>query len=346
MDVVIYKCPNCDAGLVFDPTSQKFHCEYCTEYFTKRELETRSPVPNASAQAREEEAHAAAIYSCPACGAEIVTDETTAATFCYYCHNPVVVSSRLAGGLKPDKVLPFAIDRERAVKELLGWVKKKWFVPKDFFSPSQIEKVTGVYFPYWMVDAQVSATLDARATKVKTWRTGNTQYTETEYYDVRRAGDMDFKEIAKNALNKENSKLINGVHPYDFSQAEDFSTAYLTGFQAEKRNVERADCENEVRCELGDYSKALLLGSVNGYSGATANGFNIGKSDTKWSYTLLPAWVLTYKAGGGKTYYYAMNGQSGKASGVLPVSFKKLLSFFAGVSAALFLILLAGSYLL
>lgn len=349
MDVVVYKCPNCDAGLAFDPKSQKFRCEYCGSYFSQQELEK----PDASGAAkevtpkesREDDTHTV-VYSCPTCGAEIATDETTAATFCYYCHNPVVLSSRLDGKLKPDKVIPFTIDREQAVNALLGWVGKKWFVPKDFFSKSQIEKTVGVYFPFWMINGQMQAMLTAKATKIKTWVLGNTRYTETSYYDIKRGGDAAFKEIAKNALKKENSRLINGVHPYDCSAAKDFSSTYLTGFQAEKRNIEKSDYEAEVRREIGDYTKSLLSDSISGYDGVSPGSFDVGKTDLQYSYTLLPTWVLTYKGDDGKIYYYTMNGQTGKTSGVLPVSLKKLILFFAGVSSALFLILLTGSYLL
>lgn len=350
MDVLVYKCPNCDAGLAFDPKSQEFHCEYCASYFSRQQVEKPAAASGVTDGARvsgeKPEIVEAVIYSCPACGAEIATDETTAATFCYYCHNPVVLSSRLDGGFRPDKVIPFTIDREQAVKELLGWTKKKWFIPKAFFSESQIEKVTGVYFPYWMIDSRMRASLTARATRVRTWRVGNTEFTETEYYNIKREGDMSFKEIPKNALRKETGKLLNGVHPYDCSLAKDFSPAYLTGFQAEKRNVERAEYEQEVRGELEDYAKSLLKGSVNGYTGVMTDSFGAGKPDWQWSYTLMPAWVLTYKADNGKTYYYTMNGQSGKTSGVLPVAMKKLILSFAGASLALFLILLTGSYLL
>ena len=39
MAAITYKCPNCDGGLVFDPASQKYHCEYCLSDFTQEELE-------------------------------------------------------------------------------------------------------------------------------------------------------------------------------------------------------------------------------------------------------------------------------------------------------------------
>ena len=88
MAAITYKCPNCDGGLIFDPSSQKYHCEFCLSDFTQEELDVPEP-----------EDSQAVLYTCPSCGAQIVTDETTAATFCYYCHNPVVLSGKLTGRL-------------------------------------------------------------------------------------------------------------------------------------------------------------------------------------------------------------------------------------------------------
>ena len=33
-----FHCPNCSADLKFDPTSQKFTCEYCRSAFTEAEV--------------------------------------------------------------------------------------------------------------------------------------------------------------------------------------------------------------------------------------------------------------------------------------------------------------------
>ena len=38
MALMSYKCPNCGGGLVFDPDSQKFQCEYCLSEFTEEEM--------------------------------------------------------------------------------------------------------------------------------------------------------------------------------------------------------------------------------------------------------------------------------------------------------------------
>ena len=164
MATVSIKCPNCGGGLQFDPAAQNYECEYCLSRFTQEELEKiapgesaeQGPEKNGDQDSREN----AVVYTCPSCGAEIVTDETTAASFCFYCHNPVILQGRLQGEYHPDYVLPFAIDREKATEIFLGWLKKKRFVPADFYAPEQIEKMTGVYFPYWLYSCRVDGKLD------------------------------------------------------------------------------------------------------------------------------------------------------------------------------------------
>ena len=39
MAAITYKCPNCGGGLIFDPETQKYGCEYCRSQFSQEELE-------------------------------------------------------------------------------------------------------------------------------------------------------------------------------------------------------------------------------------------------------------------------------------------------------------------
>jgi DNA-directed RNA polymerase subunit RPC12/RpoP len=144
MSAITYKCPNCGGELVFDPASQKYRCEYCASEFEQQQLERMKPAEGEErteehadreedAQQKQSESSRAVFYSCPSCGAQIVTDETTAATFCYYCHNPVVLEGRLSGEYLPDQIIPFAIDRKMAVGQFQKYIRKKKFVPKAFF---------------------------------------------------------------------------------------------------------------------------------------------------------------------------------------------------------------------
>ena len=112
-----YQCPACTGPLRFDEQSGKLHCDYCESSFTVEEVEALFAQKNAqaeqqSAQEREpsewgEDASQMRAYNCPSCGAEIVSDANTAATFCPYCDSPSIMPSRLSGSLRPDAVLPF-----------------------------------------------------------------------------------------------------------------------------------------------------------------------------------------------------------------------------------------------
>lgn len=149
MGVITYKCPNCGGGLTFNAEKQKYKCEYCLSEFSqeeldeieKRELEKarkqaevqRDPEPEGAGSEAGTEEHVSGskktvtpiMYTCPSCGAQIVTDETTAASFCYYCHNPIVLEEKLRGEFKPDYVVPFQIDKKKAQEIFTQWVGRK-----------------------------------------------------------------------------------------------------------------------------------------------------------------------------------------------------------------------------
>ena len=335
MSVYTYKCPNCGGGLEFDPKTQSFICEFCGSHFTKQEMETNKPEEVTESTKKEE----TLLYSCPSCGAEIIADETTAATECFFCHSSVVLSDRLEGKFSPDEVIPFTIQKEKAIEELMGWMKKKKFVPKDFYSERQLEKITGVYFPIWYADCDVEGEMNARGTKIRIWQDSKFRYTETKFFRVTREGRVEVQKIPKEALTKKESKLYKSVLPFDESQAVPFTSAYLSGFQAEKRNVEKETLEAAVIEEAKNYAKQLFDESISGYATVTDSTHQTKILKTDWKYTLLPVWVMTYR-GKKETYYYVMNGQSGKINGKLPLNRKKLGFTSAGLSTIVFIIMM------
>ena len=338
MATVSYKCPNCGGGLVFDPGSGQYQCEYCLSEFSQQRLEEMTP--------KTEEAKSAMLYHCPSCGAEIVTDETTAATFCFYCHNPVVLSGRLEGQYHPDYVLPFAVDREKAVEIFTDWVKKKRYVPKAFFSEEQIEKMTGVYFPYWLYSCKVDGKLDAEGVKLRTWVAGNLRYTETQKYEIRRDGHMNINQVPRNALKKADRLLVEGVLPFNMKELRPFSMGYLSGFMAEKRDMEQQEFAPEITREVESFAVSGLQNSVSGYQSMTVQNKSADIRDEKWQYALMPVWTLTYKDHKGNICYFACNGQTGKICGKLPVDMGRLMILFAEVFLPVLAVLLVVGYLL
>lgn len=358
MAVVSYKCPHCGGELIFSPTTQKYKCEYCLSDFSQEELEALKPEEGSEEKAvnfeedtqeentTEKETQEAVIYHCPSCGAEIVTDETTAATFCYYCHNPVVLSGRVSGEFLPDKIIPFAIDKKQATEKFLDYVHSKKFVPKAFFNKQQIEKISGVYFPYWMVDMDMEGSMQAEGRNVRVWRSGDTEYTETKVYRVEREGDVHLEDITKNALKKSNAKLAEGVLPYDVSKVQKFHMGFLSGFLAEKRDIERTELNKRVQQEANEYGEKILRGTVKGYSSISVKSCHLNQTQENWDYTMLPVWTVTYKGKNGKMYYYSMNGQDGKVYGELPIDYKKVWILGGIVFGIVLILALIGGYLL
>ena len=334
MAATTYKCPNCGAYLSFDPETQGWKCDFCESAFTEESiLEKEIPADRSSGQTSE--AHQV-IYRCQSCGSEIMTDETTVATHCYYCHSPVVLQGKLTSDMRPDSVLPFQVDKEKAVASFMNWVKGKRYVPKSFFNQAQVESMTGVYYPHFVTDCEVKGALEGEGRNVSVINSPNYITTKTDHYRVRREADITFHSIMRPALSKTNRKLSDGIHPFPLEKAKPFSDAYLTGFLAERRDMDAESIQPEIAQEVAGYVQPLLSDTVHYESQSLSPASRVKKQKTR--YVLLPTWVLTYpnKQNKDDPYYYAMNGCTGEVCGKLPIDRKKLYLTALGVGAAVF----------
>ncbi len=340
MDAVQYKCPACGAGLKFDAKTQDFKCEYCDSVFKEEDFFNEDEtLENASPETAEESEgfENALLYMCPSCGAQIVTDETTAATTCYYCSNPVVLSGRLSGELKPDFIIPFKIDKKNAIEKFKAFCSKKKFLPKNFISESRLEEIKGVYFPYWYVDTDSNGSINATSRQVKSWIVGDIKYTETTVMGHFRQGNMKFVDMPEAALKSKDRDLMKYVCPFNSEDFVPFSMSYLSGYFAEKRDVESTEIYQQVSERIKGLSVEKLRSSIVS-TGVTVKDSQINVGNLAWRYNLLPVWVMNYKHGE-KNYIYALNGQTGSVYGELPVCKKKLGGLFAAVSASIAVLL-------
>lgn len=342
----------------FQP-GEGFKCEYCLSVFTKEQLEAVSQQedaapeqstaqaagqPSASADGKPGEA---VIYSCPSCGAQVMTDATTAATTCHYCHNPVVLSGKLSGEYEPDMVIPFVLTREQAAEQFRKHCQGRTFLPKDFYSEDQIQNLYGVYYPYWVVDAEVYGSYTAVGEVEKITRSGDDRHIHVTSYNVERTGDVSLREMTGAAISNAESGLLDYILPFELAKGQGFSMSYLSGFRAEMRNKEKKDLQPEMEQTKRELTRQLLRRDLGGYSSLHSEKVALDTRSEKWRYALLPVWVITYKYGE-KIFMYGVNGQTGKAFGELPVDKTKLTlaSIAAGIVAAIaafFIIMMGGS---
>ena len=342
-----FKCPCCGGYLEFDPARQKFKCLYCGQLLSEEELREQSEEREAAAeeaaagQSASGSSQHLRSYHCQMCGAEIVTDDTTAATRCYFCHSPVVLHDRLDDDFRPDGVIPFKLDKETAEKQFLEYISKKKFVDRAFFNGAQLEMFSGVYYPWWYTDIDGEGEFEGEGTRTSMTSTPTHIITTTRVFRVNRKGSLSFRNIARKALTKADGKLSDGIHPYDVSGIVPYASGFLSGFLAEKRDIPAETVKAEAINEVSNYAKGLMARnhSFNSLSGET----RFAAKSVKSRYILMPAWILTYKGGkDGVPYYYMMNGQTGKVCGKLPIDKKRLLATALGVGLAVFLVLCGG----
>ena len=357
-----YQCPSCTGPLHYGDKSGMLECDYCGSRYTVQEIEAlyrekdeAAAAASAAAQAQQQAAPEAdtpenwakdagiRVYNCPSCGAELICDETTAATSCPYCNNPSIVPGQLSDMLKPDYVIPFKLNKDDAIKALKNYYRGKKLLPKAFSDKNHIEEIKGVYVPFWLFDGAVDADMSFQGTRVHSVTTGNEVITTTEYYRIHRAGVVDFDKLPADASSKMPDAHMDAIEPYDYSELKPFSNAYLPGYMADKYDVEPQDCYARADERVSNTAVELLSETVSGYSSCTPENRRIDIRRGRTSYALLPVWLLATKYNG-KNYLFAMNGQTGKLIGDLPVSSGRALAWFAGIALPLMALLTALLY--
>ena len=355
---VNYQCPNCMGPLRYKGDSGMLECEFCESTFTpaqveeayaakQREADEKAEAAVARAEAgqqssfermadeaaassvvtedvidaavavgaqaessiasylsraswNEEERAGMRTYLCSSCGAQLTSDATTAIQECPYCGNQAMAPGSFVDTAKPDLVIPFKLDKAAAEQTLTEYYKGKKFLPKEFAAQNRIAHVQGVYVPFWLYDGSASGEGTFEARNIRTWREGKYEVTETHVYNAWRQGSSEFTRIPADGSAKMPDEHMDAIEPFDYDELTPFSVAYLPGFSAELYDqVDPADVDAEV--SFSEVKQALL-----------------------------PVWML-HTRWKDKDFLFAMNGQTGRLVGDLPVSPLKVVLWFLGI---------------
>ena len=280
------------------------------------------------------EADGLRVYSCPSCGAELICDQSTAATACPYCGNPAIVPGQFSGALRPDYILPFRLSKDDAVQALRAHYKGKPFLPRSFTSANHIEQIQGVYVPFWLFDGGAEGAASYRASNTNVYETGDYEITETRHYHVVRAGSLAFEKIPVDASSKMPDDHMDSIEPFDYTQLRPFSTAYLPGYLADKYDVTIDDSRDRADTRCRETLAQALRDTVTGYGACVTEREDIALRRGKVHYALLPVWMLSTKWHG-QDFLFAMNGQTGKLVGDLPTDRGRFWGMFAAIAAPL-----------
>ncbi len=346
--LVKYSCPSCGAPLRFDANSQKIVCDSCDSTYTEsyfddlegkeKELdENQPPIPSQEKidwktegfVERHEKLIDVSGYSCNGCGAQIAADATTVATECMYCGNALVVNPRIDGMLKPDIIIPFKIDKTNATELLKNFYKGKKLLPKEFLKENRISKIAGMYVPFWLFSCQGTGKARYKGTRVSTRSDSNYIYTTTRTYALYREGNLSFDNITIDASKKLQDNYMDGIEPYNFEESVKFDDLYMAGYFADKFDVDVSESAVRAGERVMSTVESQLASTISGYNTTTTDYKDIQMVGEEIQYALLPVWMLNtnYK---GKMYQFAINGQTGRVSGELPVDKAKLALYSLG----------------
>lgn len=357
-ELIQYKCPNCGGSVQWDSRSQKVKCPYCDTEF---DVETMAAADEALNDAGDEddltwdttagtewedgETDGMRLYVCDSCGGEIICYENTAASVCPYCDSPVVMKGNFSGRLKPDYVIPFKYDKKAAKEAYYRHISGKKLLPKIFRDENHIDEIKGLYVPFWLFDADARGNMVFNATRTRVWADMDFEYTETSFYKVFRSGEMSFSNVPVDGSSQMPDELMQSIEPFDMNEAVDFRTAYLAGYLADKYDVTADDNLEIANNRIKNSTATALRNTVMGYGTVTEESGSVRLSNGKAKYAFYPVWLLntTFK---GQKFTFAMNGQTGKMVGDLPLdksAFWKNLFIYGGIGTV---IAFAAQYLL
>lgn len=319
---MIFKCENCGGNVVFNPEKGKMHCPHCDGIDSQKKVTGEH-----------------SLERCVNCGAPLTVTDYTSATQCEHCGSYIVFDERVEGQYRPALMVPFAVSKERAKAIMRERFKKKTFAPAGFLSENMLEKMTGMYVPFFLYDLNVHCNLHAEGTKRRTWVSGDTEYTETSYYDVAREMYADFDKIPVDASVAMDDSVMDLMEPYNYTALQGFKEEFMSGFSSEIYNNSARELQKRAEKKAADSAEAMLRESIAGYSGLRILQKNTLSKEKKTNYTLMPVWhyVYSYKD---NTYEYYINGQTGKTVGTMPVSKGKVMAYGATVWFLVFVVMM------
>lgn len=341
-----HKCPSCNAVLKFNPHGQNWKCEYCRNEFNLEQIQQYEEKVGKTLEKVVEPISKGEmdLYSCPNCGAQIIADPNVSTTSCVYCKNTTILKDKLQGEFNPNYVIPFKFTKEDAIAAFKKLGKGRILMPKEFNSVKNINEMSGIYIPFWLYDFEANGQMEADCKRITSWRSGNYRYTKTDTYLATRGGSMKFEHVPTDGSKRFDNAIMNSIEPFDYKDLKEFNYSYLSGFLSEKYDVTKEEAVTEASNRAKNSFVEEMKKDIKGYNTVIPVNNSINLNNTSNYYVLLPVWMLNIKYKD-KIYTFAMNGQTGKLIGNIPIDKKKAVILWIVIFIITFLIAFGIAYM-
>lgn len=336
-----YPCAGCGAQAEWNPAKQLLVCPFCgtSTPFTLdpatgaiQELDLVKALREIPDEQRGWDA-AKRTVQCQSCKAVSVFDAARVGQNCDFCGSPALVDyEQMQAPVRPQSLLPFKVTQSHVREQIRNWYGSKWLAPNALKSRALVDRVHGIYIPYWTFDAHAVCPWTAEA--------GHYYYTTETYRDnqgrtqTRQVRHVRWEPAAgevRHFFDDEPVPGTTGVSHVLLKQVEPFptatdlapySTAYVSGFVVEQYQIALADAAQLSQAAMTERLRQMCAAQV---PGDTHRNLQIRPrfSGQTFKHILVPIWLLTYEFRS-KPFHVVVNGYTGQMAGEYPKSWVKI----------------------
>lgn len=336
-NIVEYPCPNCNSELNFDSESQSLKCLHC---------KTIIPITVSYKEITEQRINAffdasklpvtelkEVTFRCSKCGKDNISTENIAFFECQYCKNNIInTDGYRSKPITPGSVIPFEISKEEALAIFQDWIGKGFWNDSALKRQSLNDKMEGCYVPFWTLDSHTESAWSGEA--------GTYYYVEVEYKDYNgkqkvkqekrirwhyKSGSTQqfFNDMLLSGSKEFDQATVEAIYPFDLNKLKPFNPEYLLGWNAKAYDGDLAQVYNffhqHIDAKIRDICISLLKEDT--YRGLSVQTRYFNET---YKHMVLPIWYCHYLFKG-KSYFYMINGQTGKIDGKKPLSGFKII---------------------
>ena len=345
-----FPCRQCGAKLVFAPGTNSLHCDYCgCENAIARPagpIEELDYTAQLAELASTSDAVDTPIVTCTACAAQTTPPPNTTALRCPFCGSEIVTQGASKAILKPRSLLPFQITRQQAATLFRDWIGGLWFAPSELKRYADGDtRIDGLYMPAWTYDcattSQYTGSRGEYYWTTETYTTVENGKTVTRTRRVRHirwwpaSGVVrhDFDDLLVLASKSLPTELAQRLEPWDLAALVAYTDDYLSGFYAERYQVELPDGFAQAQEMMVEPIRADICADIGGDE-QRIDSVNTSYHDITFKHILLPVWISAYRYRD-RTFRYLVNARTGEVQGERPWSALKITLFvLACITAA------------
>ena len=326
------KCPNCNAELEYDIKKQSITCEYCRSTFNPNETKINV---NKATEKDSSETYEGKSYECSQCGANLLTFNETAITFCSYCGSQAMIESKLIKRNNPQFIIPFKKTKEECISAYKKEISRSIFSPNYMKSDIIVSKFRGIYIPYCIYKLSFNGESINIGSKYA-HRSGD--YVYYDDYDIKARVDASYDGMSFDMISNLYDEFTHSI-PHNFKEAEPFNANYLAGFYADTADVGDHIYEDNV-IKIANANSIQYMKQKKEFSKYGCSSPKVYFKVSEKKIGMFPLYFLAIRDKKEQYVNYAIvNGQTGKVVVDLPVDFKKYIIFSLIITIPIFLLI-------